>query len=93
MKDTVYAKLLHEKLYRLGIPFSGVGQGGIVYDVDGKTQIQKRPDVAAVIAQGVDDPLEDARGKLFTSLPAPLKDAVVAELLERMGITVDGIVQ
>jgi hypothetical protein len=93
MNDAEYAHRLHIKLTKAGVQFNGVGQNGIVYDVDGKTQIQKRPDVAAVIAQGVNDPLEGARGKLFTSLPAPLKDAVVAELLERMGITVDGIVQ
>ena len=93
MKDAMYAKLLHAKLDKAGVKFGGVGQNGKVYDVDGKTEIQKRPDVAAVIAQGVSDPLEDARGKAFVSLPTPAKEAVIAELLERMGITVDGIVQ
>jgi len=41
---------LTEELKAAGIPVSGCNSNGVVWDIDGKTEIQKRHDVLAVIS-------------------------------------------
>jgi hypothetical protein len=46
---------LQEELDAAGIDNGGCSETGIVWDVDGSTEIQSRPDVAVVIAAHIDD--------------------------------------
>ena len=41
---------LHQEIENAGIPISGCTEHGVVWDVDGNTEIQDQPEVAAVIA-------------------------------------------
>lgn len=41
---------LHKEIENAGIPISGCDEKGVVWDVDGTTEIQDQPEVAAVIA-------------------------------------------
>ena len=47
---TINARTLSWELEKANIPNAGCNSKGVVWDLDGVTEIQERPDVAAVIA-------------------------------------------
>jgi len=68
---------LTEELKAAGIPVSGCNSNGVVWDVDGKTEIQARSDVVAVL--GIHDPTPEPEAAEFVfDKPIKAPDFIVA---------------
>ena len=72
----INASKLDQELKKAGIAISGCNAEGVVWDVDGVTEIQSRPDVAAVIA--VHDPEPDPPPPSLEDQIATLQAAINA---------------